>query len=132
MIKLRSELNKILKSIHPNVTIDGRSKSRVYFQHANEDAPFPYIVYDLPQSYFDNDLEIFNLDIDVWDDKVDTTELETLSQTIWDMLNKYYHIDENMQFTIYRQNRLTIEDDDPRIRRRTLIFNIKYYDRSVK
>lgn len=131
MIKLRTELNKILKAIHPNITVDGKSKSRVHFQYASDDTPFPYIVYDLPQSYSDEDLEIFNLDIDVWDNKTDTTEIETLSQTIWNVLNKYRHIDENMQFTIYRYNRGAIEDDDSRIRRRTLMFQIRYYDRSV-
>lgn len=132
MIKLRTELNKILKSIHPNIIVDGKSKSRVYFQDANDEAPFPYLVYDLPQSYFDDDLEIFNLDIDLWDNKEDTTELEILSQSIWNELNRYHFINEDMQFSVYRQNRLTIEDDDPRIRRRTLMFQLRYHDRSVK
>lgn len=121
MNKLRTELNKILKSIHP----------RVHFMKAPDAVVFPYLVYDLPQSYFDDDQEVFNLDIDVWDNKEDTTDLEVLSQSIWNILNKYYHLDENMQFTIYRLNRFTVEDDDPRIRRRTLLFNVKYYDRSV-
>lgn len=121
MNNLRTELNKILESIHP----------RVYFMEAPDKVEFPYLVYDLPQSYFNDDLEVFNLDVDVWDDKDDTTEIETLSQAIWNMFNKYYHIDENMQFSIYRANRMTIEDDDPRIRRRTLMFNIRYHDRSV-
>lgn len=121
MIKLRTELNKILKSIHP----------RVYYMKASDTAIFPYIVYDLPQSYFEDNLEVFNLDIDIWDNNVDTTELENLAQSIWNALNKYYHIDENIQFAIYRESRHTLEDDDPRIRRRTLIFNIRYYDRGV-
>lgn len=129
--KLRTELNKILKSIHPNITVDGKSKSRVYFEDAPDTVPFPYIVYNLPQSFTIDDQENFNLDIDVWDNNEITTALETLSQSIWDELNRYYHIDENMQFTTYRINRMTIQDDDPRIRRRTLMFNIRYYDRSV-
>ena len=121
MNKLRIELNKILKTIHP----------RVYFMKAPDTVVFPYVVYDLPQSYFDDGLEVFNLDIDVWDDKTDTTEIETLAQSIWNTLHKYYFINNDIQFTTYRINRMTIQDDDPRIRRRTLMFNIRYYDRSV-
>lgn len=124
MNKLRTQLNKILKSIHPTV----------FYKKAPDDAIFPYLVYDLPQSYYEDDLETFNLDIDIWDKPVegDTEELETLSQAIWNELNSYYFINEDMQFSIHRQSRLTIEDDDPRIGRRTLIFNLRYYDRSVK
>ncbi|CAK7001957.1 hypothetical protein [Tissierella sp.] len=131
MNKLRTQLNKILKSIHPNAIVQGKSKSRVHFQFPTDETPFPYIVYDLPQSYFEDDLEVFNLDVDIWDNKTDTTEIETLSQAIWNELNRYHFINNDMQFTIYRQSRLTIEDDDPRIRRRTLIFQLRYYDRSV-
>lgn len=121
MNKLRTELNKILKEIHP----------RVYYMKAPDTAIFPYLVYDLPQSYFEDNLEVFNLDVDIWDDKTDTTEIETLAQSVWNGLNSCYFINEDMQFSIHRQTRLTVEDDDPRIRRRTLIFTLRYYDRSV-
>ena len=133
MIKLRTELNKILKEIHPNVTVDGKSMSRVHFQGALDTTPFPYIVYDLPQSYLADDQETFNLDVDVWDKPSDgnTTELETLCSSIWKVLNRYYHIDDDIQFTIYRASRHTVDDDDRTIKRRLLTFNIKYHDRRV-
>lgn len=121
MIKLRAEINKILKSIHPRVFhIDSKNKNG-----------FPYLVYSLGQSYYEDNLEIFNLDIDVWDSPSDddTTEIETLANTVWKELDSYYCIGEDFQMSIYRQARLTIEDDDPRIKRRTLIFNLRYYDR---
>lgn len=122
MIELRKQLNKILKTIHP----------RVYYMKATDKKTFPYIVYDLPQSYSDGEQEIFNLDIDVWDNNQDTTELETLSRIIWNELDRYHFIDEDMQFSIYRQGRFTIDDDDPRIKRRTLTFNIRYFNRRVR
>ena len=93
---------------------------------------FPYIVYDLPQSYSNDDQEIFNLDIDIWDNNQDTTELETLSRIIWNALDRYHFIDEDMQFSIYRQGRFAIDDDDPRIKRRTLTFNLRYFNRRVR
>lgn len=121
MIKLRTELNKILKEIHP----------RVFFMRASDTTVFPYIVYDLPVSFTDDDVEVFNLDIDIWDGNTDTTELEALTNTIWKALDSLYFINEDMQFSIYRQSRHTVEDDDPRIKRRTLIFSLRYYDRRV-
>lgn len=121
MINLRTQLNKTLKTIHP----------RVYFQTAPDTATFPYVVYDLPNSFSNEEQEIFNLDVDIWDNNTDTTELETLSSTIWKSLNKYRYIDENIQFSIYRMNRLSLKDDDVRIKRRKLIFQLRYYDRKV-
>lgn len=121
MINLRIQLNNILKSIHP----------RVYFQVAPDTATFPYIVYDLPNSFSNEEQDIFNLDVDIWDNDSDTTEIETLSQLIWKDLHMYRHIDNNIQFSIYRMNRLALTDDDVRIRRRKLIFQVKYYDRKV-
>lgn len=119
MIKLREELNKILKEIHP----------RVYYMKAPNKEVFPYIIYALPQSFIEDDIEIFNLDIDIWDNKTDTIELEVLGQTVWDRLDRLHCINDDLQFSIYRQSRLTVDDDDPRIKRRILIFTLRYFKR---
>ena len=121
MINLRKQLNVLLKAIHP----------RSYFQTAPDAALFPYVVYDLPNSFSNEEQDIFSLDVDIWDNNADTTDLETLSSAIWKGLHKYRHIDESIQFTIYKENRLSLTDDDIRIKRRKLIFQIRYYDRSV-
>lgn len=123
MIKLRAEIKKILENIHPQVYhIDTKNKKG-----------YPYLVYDLSDGYADENLELFNLDIEVWDSPLndDTTEVERISQLVWDELNGYHGINEDMQFSIYRQSRSRVEDDEPRIKRRTLIFNLRYYDRRV-
>ncbi len=121
MVNLRKKLKEILKTIHPNI----------YFQNASEKAQYPYIVYDLPNSFTNEDQEIFNLDVDVWDipKDGDTTALESLADTVWNTLHKYRYIDDNMQISIYRQNRMTLIDDDPRFKRRMLIFQLKYFRR---
>lgn len=123
MINLRTQLNKILKTIHP----------RVYFQTAPDTATFPYVTYDLPNSFTNEEQDIFNLDVDIWDMPVngDTTQIETLASSFWKSLNKYRYIDENIQFSIYKMNRLSLKDDDVRIKRRKLIFQLRYYDRKV-
>ena len=118
MINLRIALDKLLEEFH----------ERVFFQSASKGTQFPYIVYTLPNSFTVEEQEIFVLDVDVWDNKEDTMELETLSSDIWKGLNRYHHYDKNIQFSVYRTNRLPLDDDDPTIKRRKLIFELKYYD----
>lgn len=120
MIELRKVLNALLKTHHP----------QVYYQRATDKAVFPYIVYNLPNSFDNEQQEVFNLDIDVWSMGADTTTIETLTGQLWKAFNCYHHIDSNIQFTTYRANRLTLEDDNPDIKRRKLIFELRYFNRN--
>ena len=129
MIEIRKIINSHLKALHPNVVVNGISKSRVHFQKAPDDTPLPYIVFDLPNSFTSEDLENFVLDVDIWDNNTDTTQLETLAAQIWKSLHKLRIINNKAQLSVYRSNRLTLTDDDPRIRRRKLTFQVKYFDR---
>jgi len=121
MVKLRTALSAILKTIHP----------RVYFNKASETATMPYIVYSLPNSFAIEEQDVFSLDVDVWDDEIDTTAIETIAHNVWVELHSYKYIDASMQFSIKRSNRIIVTDEDPRINRRKLIFQLKYYDREL-
>lgn len=123
MIELREQIQSILKTIHPTI----------YSKNSIDIVDFPYIVYSTPNSFFIGDQEVFNLDIDIWDmpEDGDTTIIETLSNEVWNKLNKLKYIDENIQFSIYRMNRMNVENEDKRIERRKLIFSLKYYDRRI-
>lgn len=122
MIHLRTIMTKLLKTYHP----------RVYHQSAPKTAEFPYIVFDFPNAFDNEHQEVFAFDVDVWDNKDDTTALELLSSTLWKELNYYRYIDENNQFSIYRDTRLPpLNDEDPSIKRRKLIFQLRYFDRRL-
>nr|WP_309099070.1 hypothetical protein [Fredinandcohnia onubensis] len=122
MIELRAALKLLLKTFH----------SRVHHQSAPAGTAFPYVVYNMPNSYTNEQQEIFVLDVDVWDDKDDTTELETIANKIWKGLNYHRHLDDDIQFSIYQENRLPpLDDDDPTLKRRKLIFQLKYFDRRL-
>lgn len=133
MIRLRTVLTSLLKEFHPDTLGDnGEMKSRVHFQKTKEGTPFPYIIYNLPNSIDSDQQEIFNFDVDIWDNQEDTTYLETLADTIWKKLNHYRYMDDEIQFSIYRENRLPpLEDADPSINRRKLIFQLRYFDRRL-
>lgn len=121
MIELRSVLEQELLHIHP----------RVYHQRSVKDK-FPYVLYNLSPGFVLDDQEVFDLDIDIWDNKDDTTDLETLASEIWNQFNRYRYLDENIQFSIYRGSRSPLIDNKERnIKQRQLIFQLRYFDRRI-
>jgi hypothetical protein len=120
VIELRTALQTLLKTVH----------ARVYYQTAPDTAVFPYLVFDLPNSVDSGTLENFILDIDFWDDDTNTTALETLADSVDIILHrKTLLITDKMCMAIYRDNRLNVSDDDPRIRRRRYTYQARTYQK---
>jgi len=121
MIELKQALYELLESVH----------ARVYHKKANDQAVFPYLVYSISNSLVNGDQETFIMDVDVWDDDPDTTSIDTISDAVWKKLHKHHHLDDDIQFSIYRQTRFSVEDDDNRLGRIKMTFEIKYFDRGM-
>ena len=123
VIEIRKIINIALKSIHP----------RVYYRSAPDTAVFPYLVYDLPNSTDDGTLEQFVLDVDAWEStNGDTTGLETLIDSADKSLHrKTIIVDDNLAVTFYRETRLTLTDDDPNIKRRKYIYQVRTFERRI-
>ena len=123
MKNLRELIHPFLKSIHP----------RVYFQVAPENAQFPYLVYDFTQITNDGEeFETVALDVDGWDmpAKGDTTELETLMQTVNNALNKKTLTAEGLAVTFYLDRKIPLRDDNKDIQRRKYIYEGRLFGRS--
>jgi hypothetical protein len=127
MIKLRTALQAYLKTKHP----------RVYFQAAPENAQYPYLVYDFPNTFDDGEAsQTVTVDVDGWDAPAggDTTELETLMETVngngTTGLNKKTLTTDDIVVTFYLDNKIPLTDDDKRIRRRKYIYQAKLFERS--
>jgi hypothetical protein len=120
VIELRKVILTALKTVHP----------RVYYQAAPDDAVFPYFVYNLPNSVDDGSLEQFVLDVDVWGVSLDTTAIETLINSADRSLHrKTITVNNDLSMSFYRDNRLALTDDDPRIRRRKYIYQVRTFER---
>ncbi len=126
MVSLLQSIYSKLNEVH----------SRVYFELVPEKDPktqlppeLPYILYKFPNSNRAEYREDFTLEIDIWDNKADTTELETITDNIDKKLNRLQILDENFHVSIYRINRLMVPDTDPSIHRRQLRYNVKTYFR---
>lgn len=114
MIEIRKALSTYLKTLH----------TRVYFQIAPTDAIYPYIIYDLPNSFSDGEGgEVVTLDIDGWDSNItgDTTIIENLMKTI-NVLDKKTLTTDEIVVTFYLENKIPLLDDDKAIKRRKYIY----------
>lgn len=120
VLEIRTALMTILKAVH----------SRTFFGVAPDDAIMPYVVVDMPNSVDGDSLENFVLDVDIWDDDQDTTTLETLANSIDTSLHKKtILVTDKVGFVIYRENRLNLTDDDPRIRRRKYVYQLRSFEK---
>ena len=130
MIEFRTALKTYLKSIHPDVIIDGKNVSRVYFQAALDLTPFPYLVYDIPSIYDDGEgAETATVDVDAWGNATDTTAIETLIASVNAGLNKAVLASGNLTAAFYLDTKLALTDDDPSIRRRKYVYQAKLFRR---
>lgn len=126
MIELLSVIYAKLLVVHP----------RVFLERAPDKTQFPYVTYNLPTSDEQENREDFILEVDIWDNKTDTTVLETLTSTIDGNgaitgatgLNRLHHYENGvLQADFYRINRLQLPDPDEKIRRRQLRYEVKAY-----
>lgn len=121
-------MNKLLELRGILQTYFKLKHSRVYFQQAPDNATYPFVVYDLPNSIDDGAMENFVLDIDVWDNSPNTTVLETLASDIDTGLHRITIVSNGLGATFYRENRQAMLDDDSRLRRRRLTFQIRTHE----
>ena len=117
-IELRKLIVKLLKEVNKSV----------FYENASDKAKYPYIVYNLDNintvNYPRNDII---LTIDVWDRSNSTVTVETLADKIEDVLNMLNKPSKNLFPTFYLEDRMSIDDEDPLIRRRQLKFKIESY-----
>lgn len=117
-IELRKLIVKLLKEVNKSV----------FYENASDKAKYPYIVYNLDNintvNYPRNDII---LTIDVWDRSNSTVTVETLADKIEDVLNMLNKPSKNLFPTFYLEDRMSIDDEDPLIRRRQLKFKIENY-----
>lgn len=116
------EIRKVIESKLQAIT------TKTYYQDADDDATYPYLVYDFPNSNDDGTLERFDMDVDAWDDSTNTTALETLIDSADKALHRLTVVVGGLSMTIYRENRLSLEDDDPRLKRRKYIYQVRTYE----
>ena len=112
---IRTDIQSRLLDIHP----------RILFGDAPIDTEYPFVVVNLPNSVTLDRVDVVDLEIDVWDNKSVTSDLEVLTDKIDKALHRYTGGNEHVFYTIYRENRLSIHDPEKTLKRRQLVFQIR-------
>lgn len=116
------ELRNIIQSNITNII------ERCYYRVADEEAAFPYAVYDFENiDLGDIARDDLILLIDLWDQSIDSTTIENIADEIEDLFNAANIPNEYVLPTFYRVSRKTIDDPDKTLIRRQLKFQIQNY-----
>lgn len=99
--------------------------TQVYQEQAQEDAKMPYAVFkcDTLDNIDHKDLHV--LEVNVWDNNTDATDLENITDSIIKKLDRMKYIDLDFSATINKMTRLSLPDPGTSIRRREVRFEIK-------
>lgn len=103
--------------------------SSIYEYRALSTATFPYIVYNVLSDSKRNDSNGLSeiLEIDIWDNKLDSIRLENLVDSIENLFNNYYYSDVKLSIKFDKDTRLSIPDEDENIIRRKLRYIVITY-----
>jgi hypothetical protein len=133
MLEIRKAIRNQFESVFSGLPV------KLYYQKAPENATLPYLTFDIVNSTDDGTLERFVLDVDGWDNKENTTALETLMYDIDFMLhrrtifiqdtNNVYIPEQQLAITFYRENRLTFDEQEKRLNHRRYIYQIRTHER---
>lgn len=115
---LKIEIEKILLEICKNV----------YLESADDDSPFPYLVYNIENAVNNRDIQSYFLDVDVWDKSQTTVNIDELERKL-KKLDKTSYIDENIQFTMYYDRTINTKSEHIELKRYTVIFEIRAIER---
>jgi len=115
---LRVELQRLFETLTP----------KVYYEENQDPAVYPRLVFELSEVSYDFGKTLYQLEVNVIDHGTSTRAVEDLADTVQTVLNKYYFINTEVQFVIYKSIRQKVEEEDKLIIRRRLLFEIQLHE----
>jgi hypothetical protein len=115
---LRTELSRLLETVASNV----------YFQQKPDRWGYPYVAYEMDEMSHADGKTLYQLEINVVDQGRSTSTAETMSDDIQTLLHKYYYLGAGIQFSCYKNQRKIIREEDPKIHRRRLLFELHLHE----
>lgn len=102
--------------------------SNVYYEIADNTSNFPYLTFFI-DDFSIGDREDKQLEINIYGKDVEVAE--NIADGICNMFKSYKYVDESMLIFTNVNARNSIELDDKTIKRRRLLIDLYFYDRSV-
>lgn len=119
---LRKAITARLKTACPRVT----------YGQADSKTARPYIVYNLETISTQDDMDTLELEANCMDYGKDTTPCEELADQVEALFDRWYYLDDKIQFSTYIDRRQPVEEEDRQIIRRRILIEIHLTERREK
>lgn len=118
-VALRKAISERMKTACP----------RVYYGQADKNTARPYVVYTVETVATEDDMETMELEANVMDYGADTEPCETIADEVERLFDKWYYLDEEIQFSTYKDRRQPVQEEDRKIIRRRILIEIHLTER---
>lgn len=105
---------------------------RVVYGQAGKKTARPYIVYSLETISKSDDMELLELEANCMDYGPDTDLCETVADQVEMLFDRWYYLDDAIQFSAYIDRRQPVTEEDRSIIRRRLLIEIHLTERRNK
>lgn len=116
-IELRKQLTKIFKTV-----ID-----EVHYEVVPDTSPYPYLSFELDEIRNVSGKSFIIAEVNILD-RGKSRLVEEIADNLQNTLHKYYFINNKIQFTSYKLVRNIVQEEDKKIRRRRLTFEIQLHE----
>lgn len=116
---LRVDIQKELKTLTTNV----------YYGIAPYTISYPYLVYEFTEISHTYGKTLMQMEVNVIGYGTDTASIDALADEIQNRFNKYYGINSYIEYSIYRGLRNMVQEEDKKVIRRRLTFEIHLNER---
>ena len=105
---------------------------RVTYGQADSKTARPYIVYSLETLSSTDDMALGELEVNCMDYGADTATCEALADQVEALFDKWYYLDDEVQFATYVDRRQPVTEEDRKVIRRRLLIEIHITERRDK
>lgn len=107
-IELRDSVKRLLQ---------GCTSAGIYYQRAEKDAAFPYVVFEIRRLGESDGIERCVLELNAWNQDMTASAIEDIMDQIEEGIHRNLQTEENRTYIIYRGPRQPVDDEDKSIRR---------------
>lgn len=102
---------------------------RVCYGQADRETVRPYLVYTLETISTADDMETMELEVNCMDYGSDTAPCEALADQVERLFDRWYYLNEEIQFSAYIDRRQPVTEEDRSVIRRRLLIEIHVTER---
>lgn len=119
-----NELRKQLKTIFNEIS------NNVSYEQAPTPLNYPYTIFELSEITSEDGKTLYKLEVNCID-RDNVNRVEQIADDIQDRLDHLSFINEKISFEVYRGQRNKVDEEDKRIKRRLLTFELHFYSKEV-